>query len=45
MEESFLGSFDRMGLQANAGVVFLQFLSRETFFRILFTFGVHKIAD
>ena len=40
---SFLES-DRMCLQADAGVVFLQFLSRETFFCFLFTFGVRKIG-
>ena len=43
-ELSFLKSADRMGLQADA-VVFSQFLSGETFFRFLFTFGVREIAD
>ena len=44
-EESFMESADRMGLQADAGVVSLKFLSREIFFRFLFTFGVCKIAN
>ena len=45
-ELSFLEPADRIGLQADAGVVFSQFLSsRETFFRFLFTVGVREIAN
>jgi hypothetical protein len=43
-ESCLLKSADRMGLQAHVGVVFSQFLSRETFFRFPFTFGVREIA-
>ena len=45
MKLSFLQSVDRMSLQADAGVVFLQFLSRETFLCFLFIFGVRKIGN
>ena len=44
-ELSFLESVDKIDLQSDAGVVFLQFLSRDTLFCFLFTFGVRNIAD
>ena len=48
MNQTELSSLEcgiRICLQADAGVVFLQFPSRETFFCFWFTFGVPKILN